>query len=318
MSQVPADVHATVTDFLADLEREYAAEHDLDITFVLAVSRGSHAWGLDGPESDYDVAVVYAPSDLREYAHLGGTMDSIQRDYPGPLDVEVQGWDVRTFGTLLSDSNEQAIDALRSPITYRECFDREPLREYVLESYNPIALYHTYRAIAKNNYRKYLSHHLVDSDTNTYRIDHVTDDRFVLEDPLPDGRTELAEADVGGRYQETQARQTVKRNLAVAKNAMYAEYLRVTGECGEHRLPHYDFPTFLAEQAPAVFDDDLLGTVSMLVAEKQAGNGSSGVGDLVGHEFAHRPADIPTAVHATGDPDETRLNDFIDDMLDAI
>lgn len=316
MPTVSQDVRATVEEFLADLEREYAEEHGTDLKFVLAVSRGSHAWGLAGPNSDYDVGVVYAPTDVRHYAHLGGRKESLVRDYPGDLDIDVQGWDVTKFAQLLADSNEQAIDTLRSPIVYRQQFDREPLRQYVESSYSPISLYHTYRSIAKNNYRKYLSYHLVDNDKQVYPIQSVDEDGYRVYDREADEEFRVDANDE--RYTETQVRQTVKRNLAVAKAAMYAKFLRVTGERGDHRLPHVDFPTFLDEQAPAVFDVDLRSTVQNLVEMKRAGDGGREVGDRIGYEFAHQSREIDPDVHAIRQPDRDRLNEFVDIMLDAV
>ncbi|WP_410767330.1 DNA polymerase beta superfamily protein [Haloferax sp. DFSO60] len=311
-----SDVHDAVNDFLDELEGEYADQQGVEITCILAVSRGSHAWGLDSPESDYDVGVVYVPRDCRHYAHLGKRESSINQEYDGDVDIEVQGWDVTKFAELLLESNEQAIDTLRSPIVYRECFDRQSLWEYIRASYNPMALYHTYRAVAKNNYRKYLSHHLVDGKNDTYPIVRIDDDGNYLVRHRETGEDEWIAHD-DERYSETQVRQTVKRNLVVASNAMYADYLRITGERGEHTLPNVDFPTFLDEQAPDVFDESLLETVQELVELKRAGRGSEIVGDLIGYDFAHRPKDIDPAVHARRSPDPNRLNEFIDIMFEA-
>ncbi|MFC7203101.1 DNA polymerase beta superfamily protein [Haloferax namakaokahaiae] len=311
-----SEIQTEIDGVLDELEDEYASEHGIGITVILAVSRGSHAWGLDGPESDYDVGVVYAPLDLRHYAHLGTRESSISREFDGDHDIEVQGWDVTKFAELLAESNEQAIDTLRSPIVYRGYFDRRPLWEYIRESYSPIELYHTYRAIAKNNYRKYLSHHLVDGKNDTYPIVRVDDDGNYLVRNRDTGE-EVWIAPDDERYTETQVRQTVKRNLIVASNAMYAEYLRITGERGEHTLPNVDFPTFLDEQAPDVFDDALVETVAELVELKRTGRGSDVVGDLVGYDFAHRPKVIDPSVHAIRRPDPSRLNEFIDSMFDA-
>jgi len=99
---------------------------------------------------------------------------------------------------------------------------------------------------------------------------------------------------------------------------MCAKYLRVTGERGEHRLPHVDFPTFLEEQAPDVFEASLRETVGDLVEAKRAGDGGREIGDRIGYEFAHRPGEIDPDVHAIRQPDRERLNEFVDVMLDAV
>lgn len=311
MTLVSSDVRASIDDFLSQLEDEY------DVTVVLAVAHGSHAWGLNSPNSDYDVQIVYAPNSVRHFAYLGGRTATLEREYQGDHDIEVSGWDVTKFAELLLDSNDQAIDALRSPVAYRETFDRTSLHDYMRESFSPIALYHAYRGIAKNNYRKYLSHHLVDNHKNGYPIIETNDDGdFLVRDREAD-ETFWVEAD-HPEYSETQTRHTVKRNLAVLKAAMSANYLRHTGVQGEHQLPNVDFPTFVTEQAPAVFDSDIIDTAERLIAEKQAGNGDKTVGDLIGREFAHPEKEIDPSIHATRKPDQDRLNEFIDTMLDSV
>lgn len=317
MTSVDSAVHDRVNQFLDTLEYKYQNEHGIDINFVLAVALGSHAWGLNSPDSDYDVGVVYAPSTTNHYAHLGGRKSSLQRDYQGDIDIEVQGWDITKFAGLLYDSNEHAIDTLRSPVVYRDTFGRDALRNYIEESYSPIALYHTYRSIAKNNYRKYLSHHLVDNNKNTYPIVRIDDNGDYLVRPRDsDGEMWIAHDDE--RYEETQVRQTAKRNLAVYQAAMHADYIRLTGENSQHELPNVDFPTFLAEQAPAVFSSDLIDTVKLLVEKKRNGNSGDTVGDIVGHDYAHRPREIDPDVYAIRKPDQDRLNTAIDTMIASV
>lgn len=311
MTLVSPDVRSHINDFIDTLEDEY------NFTVLLAVAHGSHAWGLSSDNSDYDIQTVYAPNSIRHFAYLSGRTSSLERVYQGPYDIEVSGWDVTKFASLLQESNDQAIDTLRSPIAYRESFDRTELREYMEDSLSPIALYHAYRGIAKNNYRKYLSHHLVDNDKTVYpivRIDEKGD--YLVRNLETDGEFWVAYDDE--RYEETQVRQTVKRNLAVVKAAMSADYLCYTGEDGTHKLPNVDFPTFLEEQAHDVFDADIVETAQMLVEEKRSGNGGEEIGDLIGRDFAHRPKEIDPQIHATSKPDQDRLNDFIDMMLDSV
>ncbi|WP_224449282.1 nucleotidyltransferase domain-containing protein [Haloprofundus salilacus] len=337
MTTTSADVRDRIDAALDSFEAEY------EVSVVLAVARGSHAWGLASPESDYDVGVVYAPDDLRTGFHLSAPRDTVGRTFDP--DIEVRGWNATKFAKLLSQSNDGAVDALRSPIRYRERFDADALREYVEETYNPAALYHCYRGIAKSNYRKYLSRHLVDNEKQLYPIQERTADEYVVRSRVSGKRfsvprrlvdsgesvrvsVELVEsgptAETAGAspefvertFRSTKTRRTVKRNLSVLAAVMNARYLLATGEAGEHELPHVDFSTFLAEQAPNVFDDELLALADELVERKRRGDNSD-IGDRIGYETATLPEELDYETHARPGPANTRLDEFVDEMLAA-
>ncbi|ELY84311.1 nucleotidyltransferase domain-containing protein [Natrinema altunense] len=305
MSSVPKHVHETVDDHLTAIERE------ADVAVALAVARGSRAWGAASPDSDYDVGFVYVPTDLRRYAHLDGVTEGIAEDRGA---FEYQGWDVRTFARLLADSNESAIDLLRSPIRYRTAYDPADLRAYIRRTYNPIDLYHTWRGIATSNYRKYVSHHLVRSDDAVVPILESDGDAYTVE---TDAGTRTIPVD-DDRFTETRTEPTVKRNLMIARAAMSARYLRETGERGSHELPALAFETFLREQAPAVFDAERIDCARDLLERKRAGDGDSEIGDAVGRAFAHPAREIDPAIHARDGPETDRLDEFIDDLLAAV
>ncbi len=305
MTTIPAAARATVDDHLTEIERER------DVAVALAVARGSHAWGAASSDSDYDVGFVYAPTDLRRYAHLEHPPETIVADRG---EFEYQGWDVRRFVGLLADSNDGAIDLLRSPIRYRAAVDPAPLREYIERTYDPMDLYHAWRGIATSNYRKYVSHHLVRSDDELFPILEDRDDEYVVE--TDDGTTTVAADD--DRFRETQTKPTVKRNLTITRAAMAARYLKATGERGDHDLPALDFASFLAEQAPAVFDADRIERARDLLERKRAGEGGDRVGDAVGRAFATPPREIDPDVHARAGPDPDRLDGFVDELLAAV
>ena len=305
MTSVPDRVYGTVDDHLVAIERER------DVAIPLAAARGSHAWGAASSDSDYDVGFVYAPTNLRRYAHLGGVETGIVEDRG---EFEYQGWDVRTFARLLADSNEGAIDLLRSPIRYRVAFDPTDLRAYIERTYNPIDLYHTWRGIATSNYRKYISRHLVRTDDETFPIVDAGDGKYTVE---TDDGTMTVRAD-DERFTETQTKPTVKRNVTIYRAAMAAYYLKATGERGTHELPALEFETFLTEQAPTVFDSDRIERARTLLDRKRAGDGDAVVGDLVGRGFANPPEEIDPDSHARPGPDTDRLNEFIDELIGAV
>lgn len=308
MVAVPDRVRKRIDDRLTSLEQRR------EVTVAFAVARGSHAWGAASPESDYDVGFVYVPDDLRTYAHLEGASETITESR---AEIELQGLNVRKFAQLLAESNEGAIELLRSPVRYRVAYDPDDLTEYITRAYNPIDCYHDWRAIAANNYRKYLSDHLVRSDDATFPILERTEDGYVVETDDSDAGTMTIAVD-DERFAETQTRQTVKRNLTVFRAAMEARYLKETGERGDHDLPAIDFEEFLTEQAPAVLDGGRIDRAQALLERKRRGEGNAHVGDQVGREFARPPKRIDPAVHARDGPDRERLNAFIDAVIAAV
>ncbi|OVE84904.1 nucleotidyltransferase domain-containing protein [Natronolimnobius baerhuensis] len=310
MPSVSTAVRERIDATLADLE----AAHEIAIP--LAVARGSRAWNGSSPDSDYDVGFVFVPDDLRQYAHLGGTTETID-DSRG--EIELQGLSVRTFASLLADSNESALDLLRSPVQYRTQFDPTDLEAYMTRAYNPIDLYHDWRAIASTNYRKYLSDHLVRSDDEIFPILERTADGYLVAcDDDGTGEETMTIAADDERFSETQTKPTVKRNLTITRAAMSAYYLTATGDDGAHELPVIDFEMFLDEQAPAVFEADRIDRARDLLERKRRGEGSAVAGDQVGREFAHPPKRIDPAVHALEGPDPERLNAFVDDLIAAV
>jgi len=341
---ITTTVHDQANEHLDFIEEEY------NVTVVVAVAHGSHAWGLSNADSDYDIKAVYVPDSLHQYAQLGSHDETITRDFD---EFEIEAWDIQKFGELLVQSNDQALDVLRSPIAYRERFDRDELREFIEENYSPIALYHKYRSISKNNYRKYLSHHLASNRKDTYPIlerwdrenlngylvrnEHTGKDMFVPDRVIDNDKDEFLHMDFEDvdtteddhrycpncdrqpdqlpvKFQTTNTRQTVKRNLAVTRASMYAYYVKRTGENGEHELPHVEFPAFLSEQAPDVFNEDVLDLAWELV-EKKLDSDKSEIGDRVGHEFAPPPEDIDRDIHVSKPPEKDTLNSFIADIL---
>ncbi|ELZ07661.1 nucleotidyltransferase domain-containing protein [Natrialba aegyptia] len=346
---VPSSVREAVETHLASIERAH------DVTTLVAVARGSHAWGGASSASDYDVGFVFAPSDLGRYAHLEGPPETIVEERCGgepadgdstsaavefdadddcdcDCDYDYQGWDIRKFARLLANSNDGAIDLLRSPIRYRLACDRavlDNLRTYVEQTYNPMDLYHAYRGIATSNYRKYVSNHLVRSDDERFPIIEETADGYVVEaadgasesDKAGRGRDEgesertMFVADDNERFSTTQTKPTVKRNLTICRAAMAARYLQTTGDRGDHDLPALAFETFLDDQAPAVFERERIALARTLLERKRRGEGDAHIGDAVGREFATPPAELDPAVHVRAGPDAAQLDEFIDELL---
>lgn len=310
-------------DRILELIEQLEVQHDF--TVVDARDVGSRAWGLDGPESDYDVGLIFVHDPIN-YATLGEVTKTVEQSFDEE-DIEFKGFDISKFARLLQNSNESAVSYLFSDESYMSRLsDSEDgvgissLRTHISEEFDPMSLYHSYRGLAANNYHDYLSHHLVDPDKNVYSVLEDRDEEFVVEGQDGDRMTVSKRyvEDVDGtepegekRYQETQVKQTVKKNLVIARAVLYGQFIKATGEEDEHSLPEMHFPTFLDEQADLVISAETREEIERLIELKRSGDGSKNVGDVFGEEFTHLEKQIDPDIHAAGGPDREVINEFV-------
>ncbi|AJQ92529.1 nucleotidyltransferase domain-containing protein [Gynuella sunshinyii] len=134
---------------LATLER---IEWEYGVDILYACESGSRAWGFVSPNSDYDVRFIYVHP-LDHYLSVGRQRDVIEE--PIIDDLDINGWDLRKALGLMRGSNPSLLEWLHSPVVYhsREWFEYE-LRELALQSLDRRALFHHYRSMAGNDWRK--------------------------------------------------------------------------------------------------------------------------------------------------------------------
>lgn len=95
--------------------RELERIHDIKI--ILAVEAGSRAYGLDSPDSDYDVRFIY--SHRRDWylsVALEEQRDVIELPFSDGLDIH--GWDLRKSLRLFWKSNPGFIEWIQSETVY--------------------------------------------------------------------------------------------------------------------------------------------------------------------------------------------------------
>ena len=139
-----------------ELEREH------NITVLFAVESGSRAWGVESRDSDYDVRFVFKRP-LKEYIsiHLPGDVITAHYDKEGKKSqaqgccIDACGFDVFKFSRMLASSNPTTIEWLQTNILY---YGERPTiwESYAENQFNPISIYHHYKAMCRQNYRKYL------------------------------------------------------------------------------------------------------------------------------------------------------------------
>jgi len=136
-------------------------EREEDVEIFYACESGSRAWGFPSVDSDYDVRFMYVhPRNWYLSIDVEEKRDVIERPINDELDIS--GWDLRKALKLLRKSNPPLLEWLSSPIIYKETGAiAAQLRDAVAEFYSPVASYHHYLNMARNNYREYLKGDLV-------------------------------------------------------------------------------------------------------------------------------------------------------------
>ena len=137
-------------------------EQDHGITILFAIENGSRAWRMASEDSDYDVRFVFVRP-ASQYIRIRRPEGVIHKAYDGegnPCHVEgalidMSGFDVMKFATLLSNSNPTTIEWLMSDIVYYGK-QVEGFRRFAMENADPLKLYHHYKSMCRNNYYKYL------------------------------------------------------------------------------------------------------------------------------------------------------------------
>lgn len=155
--------------------RELEDEGEMKILF--AVENGSRAWGLNSSDSDFDVRFVFVRP-LHEYINLRRRKDVITRTFNNDK-IDMVGFDIFKFLTLLSKSNPTCIEWLMSDIVY---YGEQPteLINWAKNNFNPTSLYWHYNSMGKNNYKKYIqSNNDVNCKRYIYSVRGILNARFI-------------------------------------------------------------------------------------------------------------------------------------------
>lgn len=137
-------------------------EKEKNIKILFAVENGSRAWRMDSKDSDYDVRFVFVRP-LKEYIQInkpGEVIDAAFDKEGNPCAVEgsfidISGFDVFKYVKMLSSSNPTTIEWLMSDIVYYGK-QNEVFKNFAINNFNKISLYHHYKSMCRNNYLKYL------------------------------------------------------------------------------------------------------------------------------------------------------------------
>ena len=95
-------------------------EHEHDIKLLFAVESGSRVWGMDSPDSDYDIRGVFVSKNplTRSSVFLRDSKSITIDGFTSDRKYDWVFWDITTFLRLLKNNNPTAVDWIISDICY--------------------------------------------------------------------------------------------------------------------------------------------------------------------------------------------------------
>ena len=102
-------VHAIIIDHLANLMQQHGCR------LLFAGESGSRAWGLQSPDSDYDVRCIYVHPPL-SYFSIEDYRETIEAIFPD--DIDIAGYELRKALRLFSTCNIPLNEQILNPVSY--------------------------------------------------------------------------------------------------------------------------------------------------------------------------------------------------------
>jgi len=123
------------------------------VTVLHAVESGSRAWGVESPDSDYDVRFVYVRSQ-REYLRLQEHRDVIEWELDDVMDIN--GWDLKKALTQFHRGNATLFEWANSPVVYKTTPQWQEISACAKGWFSKKTALHHYRGTAFSTWQQYL------------------------------------------------------------------------------------------------------------------------------------------------------------------
>lgn len=135
------------------LEKLEEIEVRENVKVLHAVESGSRAWGVESPDSDYDVRFIYMRS-KEDYFRLDEVKDVIEWQLDEVLDIN--GWDIKKTLIQFHKGNATLFEWANSPVVYKTTGIWENIYKECRQYFSKkVALCHYY-GTANSTYRQYL------------------------------------------------------------------------------------------------------------------------------------------------------------------
>lgn len=135
------------------LDRLEEIEKKENVRIIYAVESGSRAWGVESPDSDYDVRFVYVRK-KEDYLKINEMRDVIEWQLDEILDIN--GWDLKKTLVQFHKGNATLFEWANSPVVYRTTTEWEEIYKNCKQFFSvKTSLYHYY-GTANSTFRQYL------------------------------------------------------------------------------------------------------------------------------------------------------------------
>lgn len=141
------DMKKEISDRLEEIEKKE------NVKIIYAVESGSRAWGVESPDSDYDVRFVYVRK-KEDYLKINEMRDVIEWQLDEVLDIN--GWDLKKTLVQFHKGNATLFEWANSPVVYRTTTEWEEIYKSCKQFFSvKTSLYH-YHGTANSTFRQYL------------------------------------------------------------------------------------------------------------------------------------------------------------------
>lgn len=124
-----------------------------NVKVLHAVESGSRAWGVESPDSDYDVRFIYT-REKEDYLSLREKRDVIEWQLDEVLDIN--GWDLKKALIQFRRGNTTLFEWAGSPIVYKTTEEWQEVFESCKQYFSEKASISHYYGTAKNTFLQYL------------------------------------------------------------------------------------------------------------------------------------------------------------------
>lgn len=164
------DIKKEILEKLTEIERKE------NVKVLYAVESGSRAWGVESPDSDYDVRFVYVRS-REDYLSLQEKRDVIEWQLDEVLDIN--GWDLKKTLTQFRKGNATLFEWANSPVVYKTTELWEQIYEVGRKYFSQkVALYHYY-GTANSTFRQHLQEERVKYKKYIYALRPLLACRYI-------------------------------------------------------------------------------------------------------------------------------------------
>lgn len=141
------DIKKEILDMLTEIERKE------NVKVLFAVESGSRAWGVESPDSDYDVRFIYVRHKV-DYLGLQEIRDVIEWQLDDVLDIN--GWDLKKTLVQFHRGNATLFEWANSPVVYKITDEWRYIYECSKQYFSEKAAIYHYYGTANSTYKKYL------------------------------------------------------------------------------------------------------------------------------------------------------------------